>query len=187
MTADDLDLDALAAFEQAATPGPWVAEVSGKTGPVVIDGESSNALDHVAQCPHFRGHADAALIAALRNAAPALIEEVGVGRARKITERILRDDLRAERDAARAEVAAHLVTIADDREHWQDVIRQRDRLHDEVEATARAADAARAEAAALRERVEAVPVERFPRRHDVPRGWMLEADVRAALTTGGDQ
>jgi hypothetical protein len=48
---------------EAATPGPWVGEFSGKTGPVVMDAESRNALDHLAQCKHYRAQFDAEHIA----------------------------------------------------------------------------------------------------------------------------
>ena len=57
-----------------ATPRPWVAEFSGPTGPVVMDAESTNALDHVAKCPHYRGAIDAQLIAAAVNALPDLLD-----------------------------------------------------------------------------------------------------------------
>lgn len=50
---------------EAATPGPWCDEYSGRTGPVVMDAESRNALDHVAKCSHFRGRIDAAYIATM--------------------------------------------------------------------------------------------------------------------------
>ena len=50
---------------EAATPGPWRGEYSGKTGPVVMNAESHNALDHVAKCSHFRPHSDAAYIATM--------------------------------------------------------------------------------------------------------------------------
>jgi len=48
---------------EKATPGPWREEYSGKTGPVVLDVESHNALDHVAKCCHYRAGFDAAYIA----------------------------------------------------------------------------------------------------------------------------
>jgi len=37
-------------------PRPYIT-----TGPVVMDAESRNALDHVAQCKHYRARSDAAL------------------------------------------------------------------------------------------------------------------------------
>ena len=46
-----------------ATPGPWIAESSGPTGQVVMDAESQNALDHVAQFKHYRARADAVHVA----------------------------------------------------------------------------------------------------------------------------
>ena len=69
-----------------ATPGPWVAEVSGKTGPIVMDAESVSALDHVARCPHYRGSADSELIVAAVNALPGLLDALGVAEA--TTERV---------------------------------------------------------------------------------------------------
>ena len=57
-----------------ATPRPWIAEVSGTTGPVVMDAQSVSAFDHVAKCPHYRGSADSELIAAAVNALPGLLD-----------------------------------------------------------------------------------------------------------------
>lgn len=56
-----LDEDEAAA--RRATPGPWVSESSGPTGPVVMDAESRDARDHVARCPHFLAAFDAEHIA----------------------------------------------------------------------------------------------------------------------------
>ena len=57
-----------------ATPRPWIAEVSGTTGPVVMDAQSVSAFDHVAKCPHYRGSADSELIATAVNALPGLLD-----------------------------------------------------------------------------------------------------------------
>lgn len=67
MTADRLREAARVLREraEAATPGPWCDEYSGRTGPVVMDAASRNALDHVAKCSHFRDRSDAAYIATM--------------------------------------------------------------------------------------------------------------------------
>jgi hypothetical protein len=70
----DIDRDELRRLLAEATPGPWVAEVSGTTGPVVMDAQSVSAFDHVAKCPHYRGSADSELIAAAVNALPDLLD-----------------------------------------------------------------------------------------------------------------
>ena len=70
----DIDRAELRRLLAEATPGPWVAEVSGTTGPVVMDVQSVSALDHVAKCPHYRGSADSELIAAAVNALPDLLD-----------------------------------------------------------------------------------------------------------------
>jgi hypothetical protein len=48
---------------EAATPGPWIGEYSGHTGHVVMDAESTSALDHVASCSHYRAAFDSEHIA----------------------------------------------------------------------------------------------------------------------------
>ena len=50
---------------EAATPGPWIAEYSKKSGHCVIDAESQNALDSVVRATHFRDVGDAAYIATM--------------------------------------------------------------------------------------------------------------------------
>ena len=70
----DIDRAELRRLLDEATPRPWVAEVSGTTGPVVMDVQSVSALDHVAKCPHYRGSADSELIAAAVNALPGLLD-----------------------------------------------------------------------------------------------------------------
>lgn len=81
MTADRLDLDALKALEAAATEGPWETnQAADEESTTWIEHALGDVLNH-----DERGHghmrenfawmrrADAALIVALRNAAPALI------------------------------------------------------------------------------------------------------------------
>jgi len=128
MTDHALTPETLAELERLradATPGPWVAEFSGKTGPVVMDAESRNALDHVAQCPHYRGHSDAALIAAAVNHLPALIAEIkrlaherDFWKSQDDSRRVLVRKNRVERDAALAEVAALRERIAALADEW---------------------------------------------------------------------
>ena len=50
---------------EAATPGPWIAEYSKKSGHCVIDAESRNALDSVVRATHFRDVGDATYIATM--------------------------------------------------------------------------------------------------------------------------
>lgn len=78
MTADRLREAARVLRERAeeATPGPWRDEYSGRTGPVVMDAASRNALDHVAKCSHFRGRSDAAYIATMHPGVGLLVAEL---------------------------------------------------------------------------------------------------------------
>lgn len=81
----DAALEQLLALEQAATPGPWIfhrAEILGHAGTAAVG--RADAFDwvcslQVSNCP--RWDHDAALIAALRTAAPTLLREAQVGRA----------------------------------------------------------------------------------------------------------
>ena len=77
----EIDRDELRRLLAEATPGPWVAEVSGTTGPVVMDAQSVSAFDHVAKCPHYRGSADSELIAAAANALPGLLDQLDAAEA----------------------------------------------------------------------------------------------------------
>jgi hypothetical protein len=129
MTAD-LDLDVLAALEQAATPGPW----------------ATDGVQMVVETGIYLTRADAALIAALRNAAPALIAA-----ARELQRRVT-CSCAAGRGVMDCEV--------------------------------RARDAARAELADLRERVEAA-LDPSPR--DFASWPPLRDRIRAALATGSDR
>lgn len=72
----DFELNAIRERLAAATPGPWRAEYSGITGPVVVDAESIDARDHVARCPHYRGQADTDFIAHAPTDVAALLAEV---------------------------------------------------------------------------------------------------------------
>lgn len=131
----DAELDAIRERLAAATPGPWRAEYSGATGPVVMDAESVDARDHVARCPHYRGHADAGFIAHTPTDVAALLAEVERLRAersgmtaryapayrspitgvvcRLSTETVVRGDADAEASALRAEAGdEHDVFVA---------------------------------------------------------------------------
>jgi len=110
MSADLPDLAALRALEAAATPGPW--EVLGDH--LVWPSEKGPAANDPILAVVSEAH-DAAetarFIAAMRNALPALLdaaEEADWERVghRAWVRRDAPDTLRAERDAARAEVAA---------------------------------------------------------------------------------
>lgn len=98
MSTEPLDLDALKALDQAATPGPWTTPGPDTVGQwVIYDDEwtiaEARAYSHndpMSNRPGARGpgyidpDANAAFIAAARTAVPALIAEV--------------DQLRVERD-----------------------------------------------------------------------------------------
>lgn len=119
--SDDLApeaLDALAALEKAATPGPWAERRYGtrwthghgevwelvhpQDGIHPANVIKARGAEHAAdQCCWPPTESDAALIAALRNAAPALI---AAARDQAFLLTAVRS-LTAERDAARAEVA----------------------------------------------------------------------------------
>ena len=58
---------------EAATPGPWRAEYSKKSGHCVIDDESTNCLDSVARTTHYRDSADADHIASWHPAVALLV------------------------------------------------------------------------------------------------------------------
>lgn len=75
--AGELDLDALAALEQAATPGPWDYETELLSPDVDITGFHWRPYGHT-YSPEWGGDspqaaADGALIAAARNALPRLL------------------------------------------------------------------------------------------------------------------
>ncbi|MGL4256922.1 MAG: hypothetical protein ACRCSL_11360 [Microbacterium sp.] len=123
-----LDPDALAALEAAATPPPWHAvgdalayDTGGCTcGPGGENGlhENGCGLDLLGEM----GFADAALIAALRNAAPALIDAARRVQAAEAE----RDELRAERDTAREDCGVQRTFYAhasDERDRFIDLYR----------------------------------------------------------------
>ncbi len=99
-----LNVDELTALLDAATPGPWATD-SGQCctylTAAVEGGSATDENENIAEVFSVRDGADAGLIAALRNAAPALIAAV------------------RERDALRAAVAtmAHDVAIVKEY-HW---------------------------------------------------------------------
>lgn len=95
----EINRDELRRLLAEATPGPWVAEVSGPTGPVVMDAQSVSALDHVAKCPHYRGSADSELIAAAVNALPDLLDAL--------------EKAEAHRDSLAATLIEHRILTAD--------------------------------------------------------------------------
>lgn len=77
MTNPDLDLDKLEALEKAATPGPWVIDDANNELIAIMDRE--DCYDYLADfmpapctLDYKKASANAAFIAALRNAAPAL-------------------------------------------------------------------------------------------------------------------
>ncbi len=101
---------------EAATPGPWIAEYSKKSGHCVIDAESRNALDSVARATHFRDVGDATFIATMHpGVALALADWLDsvAGRATDIANTLI---LSGQAWAvARANVAGldHATTVAD--------------------------------------------------------------------------
>lgn len=83
MPADTPDLAALDALYRAATPGPWDARPEqnehGLTGAWIVSGDSVSIR---VRAPNGeQGENNAALIAALHNAWPALRRELEIGRA----------------------------------------------------------------------------------------------------------
>ena len=66
------DLSALRALAEAATPGPWRSEQFGRTPPLIFADVASDAGDIACDLSLD----DAALIVALRNAAPSLLAHV---------------------------------------------------------------------------------------------------------------
>jgi len=74
VSADGIDLDALAKLDQAATDGPWEAsDIYGLVRPSQIDRWTQNDARTAAD---NQRHADIHLIAQARNALPALIAAV---------------------------------------------------------------------------------------------------------------
>lgn len=101
-------LDDLAGLLEAATDGPW--EVRDGYDPTLVSATSNWPEGGDDALGQVYGRADAALIVALRNHAPALIatarERDAYVDLYRLTRRRFLADARAERDAARAEVAA---------------------------------------------------------------------------------
>ena len=77
MTADDTArLDEWAALADAATEGPWLAEYSAEAGTCVLPHDAESTAEAVALTRLYLAAADAAFIAAAREAVPALIAMV---------------------------------------------------------------------------------------------------------------
>lgn len=78
-----LDLDALEALCDAATPGPWVAAPSPWEGVSAPHGDPRDGGScEIVDCVRGPSHGDAAFIAAAREALPALITRLRAAEAR---------------------------------------------------------------------------------------------------------
>lgn len=95
MNATDLDLDALVALEAAATPRRWVVDEVIPRHIGTVDGDGSD-MTYIGS---FDDPADAAFIAAAREAVPALVQRVR--------------DAEAERDRATADLRAAEERVAE--------------------------------------------------------------------------
>lgn len=184
MRAEDenkLDLDALAALEQAANSGPW--EFRPRRGfqstghnPSTIGFNDTAGYFVMLREGTWVTESDMELVVALRNAAPALI---AAARERDefdetIGDLVAQRNISAEAERERTAERDEFIQAACDRR--SEAVRYLGER-----------DAARAEVAALRERVEAVLTWGNGRDAGGVDRLIPAADLRAALTTRGDQ